>query len=257
MESKTTAIDIAYPETGDLHLHIRVGACRLRVVPGEGDEWVKGSYTDPSGALPCTVAIDGGTVRINQAPEWPEVFGAWSGPPSFDLAIGRTRPFRLTLEIGASESWLDLGGVPITALDARQGAGKYTIDFSTPNPVAMMRLYLASGAAGMEVERLANANCAEMRLEGGAAGYVFDFGGALQRDTTVRISAGLASVELRVPPSTAARVTSESLLGGLEVGEGFTRQGDSYQTEAARVGGGPLLTIATSVSLGSLRLLTT
>lgn len=258
MESRmTTAIDIAYPQADERHLWIGVGACQLTIMPGAGDAWVAGSYDDPSGAVPCKIVEDGGTVRITQEYHWPEMIGNWDHPPHFDLVLGKTRAFALTLELGASESMIDLGGVPISRLTVRQGAGKYAIAFSAPNPEPMSALELSAGAGGIDLTGLANANCAEMRLEGGAAGYMFDFGGALQRDTSVRITTGLSSVEIRVPAATAAKIVSKSLLGGLEVAGGFVRQDNAYLTEPALAGARPLLTIHTSVALGSLRLLTT
>lgn len=250
----TTEISIAYPESGDRQLRIGVGACRLKIVPGEGDGWVNGSYSDPSGAAPCKIVEEGGTVRISQVYSWPDMIGAWDQPPSFELALGKTRPFMLTLELGASESRLDLGGVPLSRLLVRQGAGKYTIDFSAPNPQPMSLLEVSAGAAGIELSRLANANCAEMRLEGGVGAFVFDFGGALQRDTHARITTGLSSVELRVPAATPVKVVSESMLGSLDVGAGFRQQGGAFWTEAGLAGATPLLTIRVDVALGALRL---
>jgi hypothetical protein len=252
-----TDIKIEYPEASDLHLRISVGACRLDVVPGEGDAWVSGTYQDPSGALPCQIVTEGGTVRITQNYSWAEMIGLWDRPPHFQLALGKTRPFALTLEVGASESRLDLGGVPISRLVVRQGAGKYAIDFSVPNPQPMSLLTLSAGAAGMEITNLANANCAELNLEGGAAAYVFDFGGTLRRDSHARIATGLSSVEIRVPAATAAKIVSESLLGSIDADAGLRRQDGAFWTEPALAGATPLLTINTNVALGSLRLVTT
>jgi hypothetical protein len=256
-QPSVTPIDIVYPEASDRHLRISVGACRLDIVPSEGDAWVSGTYQDPSGALPCQIVTEGGTIRITQNYNVPDLIGLWDRPPHFELALGKTRPFPLTLEVGASESRLDLGGVPISRLVVRQGAGKYAIDFSAPNPHPMSLLTLSAGAAGMEITNLANANCAELNLEGGAAAYVFDFGGTLQRDAHVRVATGLSSVEIRVPATTAAKIVSESLLGSLDADAGFKRQDGAFWTEAALAGATPLLTINTNVALGSLRLVTT
>src|SRR5438477_4489988 len=51
-----TNINIPYPETTDRHLWLAVGACRLRVTPGEGETWVAGTYDDPSQALPLQIS---------------------------------------------------------------------------------------------------------------------------------------------------------------------------------------------------------
>jgi hypothetical protein len=91
-----------------------------------------------------------------------------------------------------------------------------------------------------------------MTVDGGAAAYEFDFGGALQRNGNVRISTGVSSVSISVPAATAAKITSERLLGGMAVGDGFTKNEGGYWTPAAVQGVTPALSIHTSVALGSL-----
>jgi hypothetical protein len=121
----------------------------------------------------------------------------------------------------------------------------------------MSLLKLDSGAVGLTMNNLANANFAEMTVDGGAAGYVFDFGGSLQRDAYVRITTGMASVEVRIPSTTAAKITTESVLGGLDVGDGFTKKEGAFWTEAATAGTTPVLTIHANVTIGALSLRTT
>jgi hypothetical protein len=249
-----TPIHIPYPASQERHLVITVGACRLKLRPGAGEDWVEGTYTDPTGGIPSQVVQEGTRTRIVQKPEWPARWGGIHEPPTFDLMLGTAQPFALTLETGAGEAQLDLGGLPLTRLIARVGAGKFDLDFSAPNPQLMSMLDLTAGAAGMDVHSFANANCPEIALSGGAAAYTFDFGGRLQRDTHVRISTGLSSVVVTIPSATAATITSESFLGGLEVGDGFSKQGGAFFTPAALQGGTPLLRIDTSVALGSVRL---
>jgi hypothetical protein len=252
-----TEINVAYPEASDLQLRITVGACRLKIKPGEGDAWITGSYEDPTGKLPAKILQEGGTVRITQSHSWTDILGWFGGVPTFDLALGKVRPYTLALESGASENKFDLGGLPISRLVAKQGAGKMEIDFSAPNTQAMSLLNLGAGAAGMELRNLANANFAEMSVDGGAAAYKFDFGGTLQRNAHVKISTGMSSVEIRVPAATAAKITSESLVGGLDIGDGFTKKEGAFWTQGALAGNTPVLTIHTSVALGALRLRTT
>lgn len=253
-QAPQTQIHIPYPASQDRQLWIAVGACRVNVRRGSSDAWVSGTYVDPTESLPMRIAQEEGRARITQEHLWPVHWGSVHTPPVFDLELGTAQPFGLTLETGAGEAHLDLGGVPLTRMIARLGAGKFDVDFSAPNPQAMSVLDLAAGAAGMDVHHLSNANCAEIVLAGGAAAYDFDFGGTLQRDTHVRISTGLSSVSIAIPSTTAASITSESFLGGMEVGDGFTKQSGAYLTPAALKGQTPLLRIATSVALGSVRL---
>ncbi|MHB1160004.1 MAG: hypothetical protein ACYC3V_06680 [Chloroflexota bacterium] len=256
-EVDVTEIDVPYPEADDLQLRISVGACRLRIRPGDGPAWVSGSYRDPSGALPSRVSQEGGTVRITQGQNWTDVLDRLSGfPASFDLALGRAKPYALAIETVASEANLDLGGLPIRRLEIKQGAGKVALDFSAPNPVAMSLLTLSNGASGIGMRKLANANFAEMAVEGGAAAYSFDLGGVLQQNGRVKISTGVSSVEIQVPTSTAAKIASETVLGSLDVGDGFMKKEGAFWTEAALASRTPLLTIGVNVALGSLRLRT-
>ncbi len=256
-ETEVTEINVAYPEATDLHLRLSLGACRLQISPGEGEEWVKGTYTAPTGALPVKIAQEGGTVRISQEVRMAGLTGVFGSPPAFELALGVGRPYELTLELGAAESKADLGGIPIRRLTIKQGAGKFAFDFSAPNPEAMSLLELHAGAVGLEMANLANANFAEMKVDGGAAAYKFDFGGSLGRDAHARVTAGVSSVEIHVPTSTAARISSESVLASMNVGDGFTKKEGAFWTPAALAGDAPVLTIRANVSVGSLALYAT
>lgn len=251
--AEMSTINIPYSEATDLHLRISVGACRLRVMPGEGDAWVSGSYDDPSGSLPYRVTQEGGTVRITQERNWPDFFNLFgSGMPRFDLNLGKARSYALTIETGASDNNLDLGGLPITRLEIKTGAGKMDLDFSAPNPQPMTLFNVSAGATAMDFKGLGNANFTELFVEGGAASYRFDFGGALQQNGHVRISTGVSSLELRIPASMAARITPESVLGGVDIGDGYTKKEGAFWTEAAVRGETPVLTVRTNVALGSL-----
>jgi hypothetical protein len=252
-EKKRTSIDIAFPQADDLHLKLGVGACRLQVTPGAGDAWVTGTYTHPVDALPLKITQEGGRAVITQ--DYTQVFnllGALGDVPEFDLAFGQGQPYMLTLDGGASEATYDLGGLPIIRLEAHQGAGKLGFDFSAPNPQEMSLLDIDAGAVNLDMRRLANANFAEMRLKGGAAAYQLDFGGTLLRNAHVRIDTGMSSVELRVPESTAVKITSEAVLSAVDMGNGFTKKEGGYWNAAALAGQTPLLTIRANVSVGSL-----
>lgn len=249
-------IDVPFPSAGALRLRIALGACRLRLAAGAGEPWLSGACSDPSGALPCKVEQEEGTVRLSQQVRASGVLGLLSGLPSVELALGRSRPFDLALESGASEVALDLGGVPLSRLAVKQGAGRLSCDFAEPNPEAMESLTVESGAAALELRNLGNAGFAEMTLQGGAAAYQLDFGGTLRRDARVAITTGVSMVRLHVPASTAARIAVEPAMGSLEVGDGFLKKEGAFWTEAAVAGRTPALSIAARVALGSLRIST-
>jgi len=250
-----TPINVAYPAADDLHLRLALGACRFKAEPAEGEDWVTGICHDPTGKRAPRIVEEGGTVQITESePSWERIPAVFGGVPRYELVIGKERPFALTIETGASEFDLDLGGVPLRNLMVRQGAGRFELSFSAPNPHPMELLEVSSGAAGIELENLANANFSEMRLSGGAAGYELDFGGTLSRDSEAKIEAGLSGVEIEIPASTAAKIVAETTLGSVNVGDGFTKREGAFWTEAGTAGDKPLLTIRAGVRLGSLQL---
>jgi hypothetical protein len=253
-----TPIHIAYPSESSPHLRIALGACRFVARPGEGEEWVAGTYSDPTDRRPLRIVEEEAGVTITEAePSFERIQAVFGGVPRYELEFGKGRPFALTIETGASDFDLDLGDVPLSRLMVRQGAGKFELGFPQPNPGPMELLETSSGAAAIELENLANANFSEMRLSGGAASYELDFGGVLSRDAEVSIETGISGVVVSVPSSTSARVAVETTLGSVDVGDGFTKREGSFSTESALSGDGPVLRIRAGVRLGSLQLRTT
>lgn len=249
-----TPIDISFPDAADLHLRLTIGACKLHIRPGDGPQWVAGTYDDPSNAVPLRIEQHGGDVRISQTFDWPQSWGTFREPPTFDLFLGKARPYVLTLEGGASEADLELGGVPLRKITIKYGAGKQEIEFSAPNPESMQMLSIAGGAANMEFKGLANANFTEMTLEGGAAGYELDFGRVLRRDAAVKINAAVSSVVLKVPTSVAVRMSAEAIMGSVETGDGFMKKQGAFWNEAALAGASPCISINARMTMGSVRL---
>jgi len=259
MATNVTQINAAFPEATDKHLRVSLGACKLKAAAsavadgaGDGEALVSGTYDPGETGVPVQVEQDGGTVRIKQDYKSFFPFGWFSAPPKFDLTLGKAQPYALTIEMGASENAFELGGLPLTRLTVKQGAGKSDINFAAPNPQPMSTITVESGAMGLEMTNLANANFAEMKVDGGAAGYKLNFGGTLQRDAHVKVTTGMSGVDLIIPATTAAKVVAEVVMGGVNLGDGFTRKDGAYWTEAALKGQTPLLTIEANVSLGGL-----
>ncbi len=242
---------------GNTHLRIALGACRFKARPGQGEEWVAGTYNDPTDRRPLRIIEEEASVTITEAePSFERIPAVFGGVPRYEVELGKKRPFALTIETGASDFELDLGGIPLSRLMVRQGAGKFELGFPQPNPEPMELIDVSTGAAGIELENLANANFSEMRLSGGAATYELDFGGVLLREAWVSIETGLSGVVVSVPTSTAASVAAETTLGSVDVGDGFMKREGTFLTEAALKGDDPVLRIRAGVRLGSLQLRT-
>jgi hypothetical protein len=256
MATNVTQINAAFPEAADKQLRLSLGACKLRAAAGDGEAFVSGTYDPGDTGVPVQVEQDGGTVRLKQDYKSFYPFGWFSTPPKFDLTLGKAQPYALMIEMGASDNAFELGGLPLTRLNIKQGAGKSEMNFAAPNPQPLSLINVESGAMSLEMSNLANANFAEMKVDGGAAGYKFDFGGTLQRDAHVKITTGMSGVELIIPASTAAKVVAETVMGGLNLGDGFTKKDGAYWTEAAIRGETPVLSIEANISLGGLTIKT-
>lgn len=250
---QTTPVEVPYPDAAALELRVVVGAIRLRVSKTSGPGWVEGTYTDPSGRIPLRVEQEAGRVKISQAPEPLDWLGVFSGAPLLELRLGAARPFGLAVDGGANDIDLDLGGIPLTDLSVKHGAGKIEIDFGEPNPAEMGTLQLGVGAGSVEVDHIANANPATVKVDGGAAKIELDFGGTLRRELQATVATGAAGVEIQIPASTAARVSAQAVLGKAEVDPRFVREGEEHWTEAARAGATPVLRLKATAAVGSLR----
>jgi hypothetical protein len=64
----------------------------------------------------------------------------------------------------------------------------------------------------------------------------------------------MSSVEITIPSSTAAKVKSETVLGSVDVGDGFMKKEGAFWNEAALASSGPVLNINATVALGAVRL---
>ena len=65
---------------------------------------------------------------------------------------------------------------------------------------------------------------------------------------------GISLVEISIPESVAAQLTTDSFLGNLELGEGVIQKEGTYWTQSALDGGEPRLSIRASQTVGTLRL---
>lgn len=247
-----TKIAIPYPETSDLTLVLRVGPCRIRFVPSDGAMWIAGTYDDPTGALPIEVRA-GPVTTIAQRFD----LHGWTGVelPRLDLAIGRAHPFAPEINAGASETAFDLGGLPLARLAIKAGAGRFDIDFSQANPVAMSFMDLSAGAGAFSAKHLANASFSTLHLGGGVSTCTLDFSGELRSDASARIDSGIGSVDIIVPPATAAAVRTK-VFAATKRATGFTERGDTLYTAPALEGKRPLLTIDVSMAFGALAVTT-
>lgn len=115
----------------------------------------------------------------------------------------------LSLEIGASESELELGGIPLEVLDIDIGAAEGRLTFGKPNPARMDELVVDAGAASFEMNNLGNANFRRMTFEGGVGDFELDFSGEYKDKSRAEISIGLGSAKIFIPADLPVRIDAE------------------------------------------------
>lgn len=247
----TSPISMPYPQSGQAVLRLHLGPCRVHLVPGDGPDWVSGTYEDRSDMLPLSITVEAATTTVSQRFD-PAAFSAISAPPRLDLTMDRARPVALFIETGAGDCVVDLGGLPVVALEVKAGAGRFDLDFSAPNPAELPSIDLSTGAGQLTARHLANANFTRLHVGSGMASCAIDLSGELKRDAFVRLDAGLASMEVSVPSTTAMRLRTKSFAAGTTVTGPISRDEDGYRTPPTAAGAHPLLTVEASIALGQL-----
>ncbi len=253
MTEAITPISIAFPSdvSARPRLRLTLAPIRLRITAADQDEWLTGTFTDPTGQMPLTVQTDGANVRITSSKKV-TAFRRFQAPV-LELKLSTRRPFALTMDLGASDqTQVDLGGIPLQEVDIKIGAGQAKFDFSLPNPQEMDSFALKAGAAELAVTGLGNSGARKVDIDGGAASVSIDFGGRLARDLDAAIRTGMASSEVVVPKTTAARIRTKTALAGVTVGDGFTVKNGAYSTLALLGGQQPVLTVDLQSALGSV-----
>lgn len=248
----TEDISIALPEgDGVVDLSLGFGAGELRVFPGGEEALVQGTatYNVPDFKPEITVSgndvrIENGSLEIEGIPNFGEQFDN-----KWDLELAPV-PMDLTIEAGAYQGKLELGGLALRSVNVMDGAADVDLRFSDLNQIEMETFRYSTGASAVRLRGLANANFDDMEFKGGAGEYTLDFSGELQRDATVTIDSGVSSVRVIVPEGTSARVFFDGGLANVDVDGEWEKRGSQYTLE----GEGPRLTINVNLGAGNLEL---
>lgn len=153
----------------------------------------------------------------------------WKGDRGgdLDLELARNLPMDLDLELGATLSHVELGGLSLTALEVSAGASETTVSVSHPNPQRARTAKFEVGAASFRARGLSNLNAERIRLQAGVGDVTLDFDGESRGDTDVDVEMGLGSLTLRFPTEIGVRIVKDTFLASLD-SEGLIKQGDAY-----------------------------
>ncbi len=243
----TDEITVADPKSDETRLSLAFGAGTLLLSPG-AEGLVEGTALYNVKEFKPEVVKNGGNIEIKQGnfegiPPFDEIKNDW------DLQLGKT-PMDLSIEAGAYEATLKLGGLALKNLTVKDGAAHVNLSFSEPNLVEMDKLIYSTGASDVKLTGLANANFSAFDFDGGAGSYTLDFSGELQRDASVRVDSGLSDLTIIIPASVNATITMDGGLTDVNAGSGWSQSGNVYSHE----GDGSTLTIVVNMGAGSVTL---
>jgi hypothetical protein len=239
------SITVANPKSDETRLTLSFGAGKLNVSPG-AQNLVDGTVVYNVKELKPEIQKNGNNIEIKQGdfhtlPPFDDLKNDW------DLKVSDT-PLDLTVQAGAYEGHLELGGLSLRSLTVKDGASHVEVSFLEPNQTEMALLRYETGASDVKLTGLANANFSTLTFSGGAGNYTLDFSGELQRDATVTVDSGLGNLTLIVPDDTRAVVTVEGAAVNISAGSGWTQNGQKY----AQRGPDPSLTILVKMAAGNL-----
>ena len=251
--TETTEIAVPFPDADSVELTLTFGAGELKIQPDGKELLVEGLATYNVLDFKPQINIDGnkvsvetGDLDIKGIPNLgDDIKNKW------DLKLGNM-PMRLSLNAGAYEGNIDLGGLALESLDVADGAADLELEFSQPNPAEMTTLRYTTGASNVKLKGLANANFLSMIFRCGAGDYTLDFSGGLKRDAAVTIEAGLSQVIIIVPQGTSAQVIFNGGLTNIDVSDEWQISDKTYTL----AGSGPTLTINVDMGAGNLELRT-
>ena len=246
-------ISVPEPDADEAEITLDFGAGKLRIAPGADGALVTGVATYNVDDLKPEIETDGAEIKIQTGKQGIGALPHFNSDikNDWDLKFS-TMPMRLTINAGAYESDLELGGLALTALEISDGASEVRVKFSEANLTVMDMLRYVTGASNVKLSGLANANFKSMVFRGGAGDYTLDFSGELQNDAVVSVEAGISRIVIIVPEGMAAKVVFKGGLANADVYGQWDRSGDEYELK----GDGPKLIITVEMGAGNLELRT-
>lgn len=139
-------------------------------------------------------------------------------------------PLRLEADLDAGSSLIDLGGLNLVDVTLRSGVADNRIDVSKPTTGRCESARFFVGGGELIVNRLANANCDNVELRGGAGRVELDFGGEWRRDIEVTAALTMGTLTLRVPEGVGLRITANDRFLSRLSSIGLVRNGSVWES---------------------------
>jgi hypothetical protein len=126
-----------------------------------------------------------------------------------EVTLSENYPTDLSLEVGACEADVDLGGLRLTQLKIDVGASSGDIQFSKPNPERMRDMKISAGAASVNLVSLGNANFEHFKFDGGVGKFRIDLRGEYHGESEIVMSIGLGSATIILPEGIPVQIHAD------------------------------------------------
>lgn len=178
---------------------------------------------------------DPSSIRLRQS-------GGAGGDDAGEMEVGLSPrvPTDLRVRVGAAESTMELGGVPLRRLRLSTGASDTRVSFDRANPVPMEELHVEAGAASLEIRGLGNARARRVEVENAVGEVTLDLSGRWTADATASVKTGVGKVTLRVPPDVGLELDRRTFLSsfsglGLEETDGGRYRSENWEEADRRL----------------------
>lgn len=230
---QTVSVNRARSGESELTVRVKFGGGKFTLLPLDGDALYRASLTYDARRFSPVLDYDAERRRLELG-VGVERFGGKMDleEQRLDVALGRGVPIDLSLELGAVQSTIELGGLSLSRVDLATGASETTVTVSDANPAACSRFTLQMGAAKLNVNGLANSRCTSFNVSGGAGEFTLDFTGDWGDVTAVRLElkVGMGSVKLRFPEGAGVELAMDKFLVDFS-GPGFVQTGRRYVSD--------------------------
>ncbi len=253
--TQTQSVDLPYPAADPVTLNLDTSAGDITVSAAD-TSGISGTLATNVGSWEAQTTTSGGTITIQQgrasADVIPDATNTW------DLQVGRGTALILNNTNTAANTTLNLGGLPLSAVNTTATTGNYTINYGTPHPAddgGTAAFQLTNGS--LSATGLANSHLNDLSVTttGGSIQLTFD-GEPLTMNMNVRVETRAGDVLLKVPANIPAQITYRTSSGTvLETDPQYQKLNNiTFAVGADAVNTAPHLIIEIRTVVGDLRL---
>jgi len=214
----------------ELKVKITGGAGVFYIIPGSEDKIaIIDGYSDKTTwKNPVTISyfVEGDigylefeTTRVSSSKD--------AGNEKWYIKLCKGIPTTLDIELGATKTNIDLGGLSIKNLKISTGVSSTNLKFSEPNKIIMRRFEIEAGVAKFDGEKLGNARFKNLDFSGGMGDFALDLSGELIDEADVNISIGFGNLVVYLPKDVGAMLKSSGFLSSKKFDD-FYKRGDKY-----------------------------